>query len=169
VSTLRDGDARSLRGKPFPEVAAAFFSVIVVAPIAFWAFVGPRPFNVGFLRSFADLRNAELSKRPNDWWKLAPDLVLKGVTGARLAGSDLRFAQAEGAFLAKADLSDANMEGANLLRTSLQGANLEGANLMNSSVTEMELESACGNEKTLLPEGLKIEFCSDRDLSKKSE
>jgi uncharacterized protein YjbI with pentapeptide repeats len=103
------------------------------------------------LRSYADLAHAEVSTRPNDWWKLSAEerKVMKGVTGARLADSDLRFARAEGAFLAKADLLGAN----------LQGAQLQGADLTDSNVTQEQLNSACGDKATKLPKGLTIEPC----------
>ncbi len=78
-------------------------------------------------RTFANLREAEVSTKPENWRGDEKDIPL--VKGASLRGSDLRYADAEKAFLVKADLRGANLQGANLLGADLQGANLQLANL----------------------------------------
>jgi uncharacterized protein YjbI with pentapeptide repeats len=149
--TLLEGNAQSMSRNPSPEAFTAFLVLLLASALADTSLSPKGGFEFLGLRSYADLAHAEVSTRPNDWWKLSASerKVMKGVTGARLADSDLRFARAEGAFLAKADLLGAN----------LQGAQLQGADLTDSNVTQEQLNSACGDKATKLPKGLTIEPC----------
>lgn len=86
---------------------------------------------------FADLREAVVSSRPDNYWELDPGVRDSSVTGANLAGSDLRWSDLSGAFLAKADL-----RGANLSHANLTGANLAGARLQNAILVDAFLVGA---------------------------
>ena len=111
-------------------------------------------------RAFADMKDAAVSERPNDW-SFAPapqitsrvgdlpltreapaDDVLRGVVGANLEGKDLKYASARGAFLARADLSNANLRGADLSYAYLQQADLENAHLMVAYLSRAHMEKA---------------------------
>lgn len=104
--------------------------------------------------AFADLREANVSTRPENWF-VARAKDTKGkevkelniVNGAQLRGADLRNASAQGAFLAKANLREArlqgaNLEGAKLEQASLGDAKLQGANLQGSQLQGANLEWA---------------------------
>ena len=118
---------------------------------------------VGY-RTFADLTEAAVSRRPDTWWQLAKAdrEALVGVSGAQLRGQDLRYADARGAFLAKADLRytvlagafldnadlraaklfKADMKGARLLRANLQGAMIEQTDLSGGQLPDAKLGGA---------------------------
>ena len=100
-------------------------------------------------RTHADLVEAEVSTRPQDWWKVdeKQEIELKGIRGAKLRKRDLRRAAARGAFLAKADLRETNLqqadlEGANLQKANLQGANLREINLQGAYLFLADLQGA---------------------------
>lgn len=112
-------------------------------------------------RAFADMKNAVVSGKPNDWAFIpAPQIknsplgdrraaeetsgddVLSGVVGANLQGKDLQYADARGAFLVRADLHDANLRGADLSHAYLQQAYLESANLMMVYLSKAHMEKA---------------------------
>ena len=105
-----------------------------------WAFekVGYSP--------FADLVEAELSLKPDNWTGIAEgkelDAQIAQVKKARLSGMDLRYASAEGAFLVKADLAYANLQGAHLVGANLQGADLSGAKLQGANLQFAYLKRA---------------------------
>ena len=85
--------------------------------------------------------------------------------GASLRGANLQGADLRGTNLQGADLRGANLQGANLRVANLQGANLIAANLQGASLhfarglTQEQLDRSCGDAKTKLPPGLKIEPC----------
>ena len=123
-------------------------------------------------RTFANLRDAEVSTKPENWRGEEKDIPL--VKGASLKGSDLRYADATRAFLVKAalwgadlqgaSLEGANLQGANLTLANLQGANLEGANLQGANfrargLTQKQLDDTCGDAKTKLPPNLSVKPC----------
>ncbi len=84
------------------------------------------------------------------------DLVMANLSDAVLTGANLTLANLRGADLRGADLSEANLIGARLLGVDLVGANLRGANLSTAEdLTEEQLEEALGDERTLLPEGIR--------------
>ena len=100
-------------------------------------------------RTYADLIEAEVSTRPQDWWKVdeKQEIELKGIRGAKLRKRDLRRAAARGAFLAKADLRETNLqqadfEGANLQKANLQGAILQEINLQGAYLFLADLQGA---------------------------
>lgn len=77
---------------------------------------------------------------------------LSGVraTGANFSGADLSNASLVGSYLGHANLSHAN----------LQGADFSGAELSTAiGLTQSQLNTACGDETTELPKGLRIPKC----------
>jgi uncharacterized protein YjbI with pentapeptide repeats len=108
------------------------------------------------------------------------DLFQADLSDARLSGADLRRARLGYADLSGADLSDAHLRrarlgyadlsGANLFDADLNGAflsdaNLRGADLRGAvlsfarNLIQAQLDEACGDDKTQLPDGLKIRTC----------
>jgi uncharacterized protein YjbI with pentapeptide repeats len=119
--------------------------------------------------AFADLSEAAVSLRPDNWFLAPRGEPLEAVSGATLAGADLRHAAAQGAFLAKAVLHDANLEWADLRDANLEqsdlrriklrgavlaGANLRGADLTEAKLTQTQLDQACVDNRTRIPTGL---------------
>ncbi len=130
-------------------------------------------------RTSADLREVDVSTKPDDWWQAseAQREGLVGIKGAALRGSDLRYADAFRAFLAKADLREAdlrnadlqravlwaaslqkadlrvaNLKGADLNGANLQGADLGGANLRGADLTDTECLTRDQIDSTLTDE-----------------
>jgi len=68
---------------------------------------------------------------------------------------NLRAANLQDADLGNAELEGANLEGANLTMANLLHSNLQAANLQNAIVTQQQIDSACGDGKTILPDGMK--------------
>ena len=112
--------------------------------------------------SEADLREANLSRAE--------------VMGADLSGAKLEKADLSGAILLDVDLSEAYLQGADLSEAYLVGANLSRAYLGSANLsrtylddadltdavglTQSQLDIACGDDKTLLPDGLTIKVCA---------
>ncbi len=69
-------------------------------------------------------------------------ILLDSISGANLAGRDLRHARAERAFLVKADLRGAVLSGAALILADLSGADLTGADLRDADLTGANLRGA---------------------------
>lgn len=91
--------------------------------------------------TLAQLQGAELSGKPPQWLGKKPeDLAL--IKGARLAGRNLRYMQANRAFLALADLRGADLRGADLRQANLEGANLYQADLIGADLNGANLKSA---------------------------
>jgi uncharacterized protein YjbI with pentapeptide repeats len=133
-----------------------------------WAAKGLIALRLLGIRTYADLREEELAKRPeswtgNEWDKVKPvdlrgrNLAFADATGAFLANADLRGANLQGAVLASAelggaDLMEANLRGADLhnaklqrvilLQADLEGARLEKAELEGSALTLANLRNA---------------------------
>ncbi len=108
--------------------------------------------------SFADarLRQADLSLATMDDVDFSDaDLSIANLFGGRF--SRARFTNA--------DLSNATLVGAYFGRADFTGAQLAGANLGGSDfrtsigLTQDQLDSACGDESTLLPPGMKTPHC----------
>lgn len=128
------------------------------------------------IRTFADLRNADVSIRPAS----PADQSTTLVKGARLTGANLARADMRGAFLVKASVEYAQLEGvrmdranareanffqadltgATLRGTDLKDANLHGANLSSADLWDATLVGADLGDATLL--GAKI---GDADLT----
>jgi uncharacterized protein YjbI with pentapeptide repeats len=76
---------------------------------------------------YAELTEASISQRPPNW--SGADDQISSVKGARLNGTNFRYAQAYGIFLANAHLFRANFQGAFLSEADMRGADLGQANL----------------------------------------
>lgn len=72
--------------------------------------------------------------------------------GKKLIGKDLRAFDLRGAYLIAANMRDTDLRGADFIGADLRDADLRGANLSTSMfLTQMQINSAKGNEKTILP------------------
>ncbi len=76
---------------------------------------------------YAELTEASISLRPPNW--TGADDQVSEVRGARLNGTNFRYAQAYGVFLAGAHLFRANFQGAFMSEADFRGADLGQANL----------------------------------------
>jgi uncharacterized protein YjbI with pentapeptide repeats len=99
-----------------PQYASA--SIRRWAPSVLWL-VGYDP--------YAELTEASISLRPANW--AGADDQVSEVRGARLNGTNFRYAQAYGIFLAGAHLFRANFQGAFMSEADFRGADLGQANL----------------------------------------
>jgi uncharacterized protein YjbI with pentapeptide repeats len=89
---------------------------------------------------YADLTEAEVSRRPANW--TGADSQVSGVSGPRLNGVKLRYAQAYGAFFVDAHLLRANLQGAFLSDADFRGADLGEAKLRFATLDSTRLNSA---------------------------
>ena len=117
---------------------------VVLGGIATWV---PFAFDRVGYRTFANLREADVSTKPENWWTAKVEERFDVIQGATLHGRDLRHADATKAFLVKADLSSANLReanlfGANLRKANLGGADLKGADLAGANLREANLFGA---------------------------
>ncbi len=100
----------------------------------------PRAFSLIGYSPFADLREADLSTKSENWRGTEMDVAL--VTGANLKGSDLWYADAVRAFLVKANLRDANLQRADFHYANLQGAVLTDARIQKADFGRANLRDA---------------------------
>ena len=90
------------------------------------------------IRTYADLREAELAQMPQDW-----DGQHWGeIKRVELRDRNLAFAEATSAFLANADLRGATLTGAQLGFAQLQGADLRAAQLQDGVLWHAQLQGA---------------------------
>lgn len=92
-------------------------------------------------KSFADLREVDVSTRLQNWKGQEED-ELTMVKRGRLRGANLRFADATRGFLVGADLSRANLQGSYLFHANLRRAELTWADLKESFAYEADLQGA---------------------------
>ena len=92
------------------------------------------------------------------------DLTGADLTRTMLGGSRLRHAILSRARLSDAKLADADLTGARLEGTRLQGAELAQAR----GLTQEQLDQACGNQVTILPNGLRLSPCKENELDRAS-
>ncbi|RID86674.1 pentapeptide repeat-containing protein [Peribacillus asahii] len=79
--------------------------------------------------------------------------------GKNLTGKDLRTTDLRGAYLIAADLRNSDLRGVDFIGADLRDANLNGANLSTSMfLTQMQVNSAKGNDKTILPAHIQKPF-----------
>jgi len=106
---------------------------------------------------FAHLERARLDGAHLDGANLEEaHLEGAGLFAAHLDGADLGDAHLEGANLEGAHLAGANLDDAHLAGADLEDADLEGADLRGAKgLTQAQLDAAWGDEKTLLPAGLR--------------
>ena len=89
------------------------------------------------IRTYADLREAELAQMPQDW-----DGQHWGeIKRVELRDRNLAFAEATSAFLANADLRGATLTGAQLGFAQLQGADLRAAQLQDGVLWHAQLQA----------------------------
>src|SRR6266545_1397263 len=91
---------------------------------------------------FANLAEAEVSRKPQSWTGREDQLPL--AKGAYLRDADLRFASAERAFLVNADLRYANLSAADLREADLRAAKLDRTILVHTNLQGADLRSATG-------------------------
>ena len=90
-------------------------------------------------------------------WALLPRAE---INNANLNGANLSEIHLEGADLHGSDFTGADFRGAYLSGAFLRGANLTSANLTSArNLTQAQLDTACGNSRTRLPEGMTIPVC----------
>lgn len=103
------------------------------------------------------------------------DLSGRILAGARMSSSVFNRSDFSNAVLAQADATgsrfeNANFSGADLRETKFDGAMLGGARFDDANIsgadmsdaeglTQGQLNLACGDEETLLPEGLRVRLC----------
>ncbi len=112
---------------------------VVLGGVATWV---PTAFDRVGYRTFANLREADVSTKAANWWTAKDDERLDVIQGATLQGRDLRNADATRAFLVKADLRRANLQGTDLEEANLQGANFFGAKLQGANIFDADLQGA---------------------------
>jgi uncharacterized protein YjbI with pentapeptide repeats len=98
------------------------------APAGLWA-VGIDP--------YAELTEASISRKPEGFD--GSDAQLANVTGARLVGSNFRYAQAYGVFLANAHLFRSNFNGAFMSQADMRGADLSQSTLENTNLDRAQM------------------------------
>jgi hypothetical protein len=105
----------------------------------------------------ANLKRADLSHAHVD----AAMLMDTDFTGAKLVGADFRAIElVKGLTFRDADLTDAGFRYAFLRGVDFRGAKLSGADFTRAfGLSNEQLALACGDEKTKLPDGLKIPMC----------
>jgi uncharacterized protein YjbI with pentapeptide repeats len=109
------------------------------------------------LRTYAELKGADISVKPQNWTGLAVadwEKEFSQVKGAALSGADLRYARAIDAFAIKAeldgaDLKEANFAGADFRNATLSHARLQGANLTRADLRGTVLTDAKLNKVDL--------------------
>jgi uncharacterized protein YjbI with pentapeptide repeats len=135
-ATLR----RTAPGALAAEPIAVFVVAVITAAITDTAIGGPQRFELFGYATYANLREAAVSARPDNWWMAKdPDDAIKA---ANLRGRNLRFADAERAFLVKADLGEANLRRTWLRYANLRGAHLQWANLQQANLAYADLQTA---------------------------
>jgi hypothetical protein len=124
-----------------------------------------------------DFSYKELSGRDLSGSRLRQaDLSLATLDDASLRGANLSVANGFGARFSRTDLSGADMTEATFVGSWFGGANLAGANLKGTNLsgsylytakglTQVQLSTACGDESTEVPEGLKIPLCPGAEPS----
>ncbi len=95
---------------------------------------------------FANLREIEVSEKPDNYWIISEKERLQSVKGANLRERNLSYADMYGAFLLRADMRNTDLRYANLenadLRADLRYANLSNANLKEANLNYARLQEA---------------------------
>jgi uncharacterized protein YjbI with pentapeptide repeats len=119
----------------------------------------------------ADLQNADLKSKNFARARLRQaDMSASIMNRTSFAGGDLRDVNAYGAVFTGANFAGADLTNATFVGTYLEGANLRGAKLAGANfsgaemeqargLTQAQLSTACGDDSTKLPRGLRIKFC----------
>ena len=110
----------------------------------------PHFFDLFGYNVFADLRETDVSTKPDDYWRIKEgEDRINSVKGAFLKKADLRYADLFRAFLAKAILRNADLEGARLRKTIFENSDIRGANLDQTDLRGANLKGADLREATL--------------------
>lgn len=108
------------------------------APAVLWS-IGIDP--------YADLTEAVISRKPANW--NGADDQVPNVEGARLNGTNFRYAQAYRAFMANAHLLHANLQGAFLSQADLRGSDLGQSNLKYAVLDQAQMNHVNLDRATL--------------------
>ena len=129
-------------GEPFlqPGYIAAFTGNESFGRVAYWTWhnADPQLLNLIGWTAFADLREAELSRKPDDW----DGRDLSRVRGARLQGAVLKAAEGFRAFAPKTNFRGARLERASFWFADLRGADFSEAHLEQADLSFADLRSA---------------------------
>jgi len=144
LSTLSFGAINGVRTTNEDTFPLEFDDRFVSTDVRTWV---PWAFGRFGYSPFADLRETDVSTKPDDYWRLDEKDRNAAVRGASLRGADLRYVDAVRVFLTNADLRGANLQKANLYGASLReancdGVNLRGANLWRANLREADLDDA---------------------------
>ena len=114
---------------------------------------------------FADLRETDVSTKPEDFWRIKNgEDRINSVSGAFLKKTDLRYADMFRAFLAKAVLRNADLEGARLRKAIFQNSDIRGANLDKTDLRGANLKGTDLREATLIDADLTGAQLQDANL-----
>ncbi len=124
------------------KVASTAFEKVV--DIRHWI---PHLFLAVGYNPFAQLDDANISVKPDNWSGGGREEELDNVRGADLEGRNLRYAAAYGAFCVNAYFKDADLRGtdlrsADLRQADLRGADLRGANLRSTTLVDTDFRDA---------------------------
>jgi len=115
--------------------------------------------------SKADLQDADLSKTNLSYaflenaFLVGADFSQANLERALLTQTNLLYANFSGANLVESDFTEATLAKANLSGATVTNANFSGADLSDAILDGVDLSSACGNDWTILPEGLSMPSC----------
>jgi uncharacterized protein YjbI with pentapeptide repeats len=125
---------------------------------------GARMTHSNFSRT--DFSNAVLTRADASHSEFSgADFTQADLTRARLIDASCPQARFERARLAQADargadFTRANFTNADVTRMNLEGADLSGADLRDArGLTQPQLDQACGDRRTRLPRGLRVDRC----------
>ena len=114
---------------------------------------------------FADLRETDVSTKPEDFWRIKDsEDRINSVSGAFLKQTDLRYADMFRAFLAKAILRNSDLEGARLRKTIFRNSDMRGVNLDKTDLRGADLEGTDMREATLIDADLTGAQLQDANL-----
>ena len=111
----------------------------------------PHFFSIFGYDVFADLRETDVSTRPEDFWRIKNEEDrINSVSGAFLKQTDLRYADMFRAFLAKAVLRNADLKGARLRKAVFQKSDMRGVNLDKTDMRGANLIGSDMREATFI-------------------
>ena len=106
--------------------------------------------------SRARIRQSDMSLATADRTNFSgADLSLANMYGVRATGANFGRANLAQAVLVGGYFSGSNFAGANFTGANLSGAEMSGAR----GLTQAQLNSACGDDETTLPRGLRVSAC----------
>ncbi|MGD9981086.1 MAG: pentapeptide repeat-containing protein [Hyphomonadaceae bacterium] len=146
------------------DLAPAYGGVCEDCDLSGRILAGARMSNSDF--SGSDFSNAVLTRADASHSEFeGADFSHADLTRARLIDASCPRARFEGARLERADASGADFtraifHDADVTQMKFDDANLSGADLRNArGLTQMQLDEACGDRRTRLPRGLRVQRC----------